>query len=218
MVSYKQAAAPSAKKHPPVPVAYSGNKLKQDDIAYIGLENNSSKDVCMIRNSPGFRISCFDFTEPQITKFPMDTTVIEGEGVYFRIKVSGKPQPTVTWYHNGEPVRADYANEIESDGSLAIPSTELKHSGVYKAVATNHHGSEEREIKLMVKEEGGASTALAIGDMVSSRPVPIHELGKYVAELHANLNQPLIDLYQVCHIKFVEFFHCFVQLQSSVFT
>ena len=24
--------------------------------------------------------------EPQITKFPLDTTVIEGEGVYFKIK------------------------------------------------------------------------------------------------------------------------------------
>ena len=122
----------------------------------------------------------------------------EGEGVYFRIKVSGEPQPTVTWYHDGEPVRADYAREIESDGNLAIPSTELKHSGVYKAVATNIHGSEESEIKLMVNEEGGAaSTAITVDNMVSSRPIPIPEFGKYVAELHTNSNQPFKDLYQV---------------------
>ena len=102
-------------------------------------------------------------------KFPSDTSVTEGEGVYFRIKVSGEPQPIVTWYHDGEPVRADYACEIESDGSLAIPSAELKHSGVYKAVAENKHGSEEREIKLMVSKEGGAaSTAVAVDDVVSS--------------------------------------------------
>ena len=145
----------------------------------------------MIRN-----LECF--LEPQITKFPSDTTVIEGEGVYFKIKMSGEPQPTVIWYHDGEPVRADYACEIEADGSLAIPSAELKHSGVYKAVAANQHGSEEREIKLMVNEEGGASTYIAIDDMVSSRPIPISEFGKYVAELHANLNQPFKDLYQVC--------------------
>jgi hypothetical protein len=137
------------------------------------------------------------FIEPQITKFPLDTTAIEGEGVYFRIKVSGEPQPTVTWYHDGEPVRADYAREIESDGSLTIPSTELQHSGVYKAVAANTHGSEEREIKLMINEEGGASTAVATGDMVSSRPIPIPEFGKYVANLHANSNQLFKDLYQV---------------------
>ena len=127
----------------------------------------------------------------------MDTTVIEGEGLYFKIKVSGEPQPTVTWYHDGEPVRADYAREIEADGSLAIPSAELKHSGVYKAVATNQHGSEEREIKLMINEEGGAST-VAIDDIVSSRPISIPEFGKYVAELHTNSNQPFKDLYQVC--------------------
>ncbi len=111
--------------------------------------------------------------------------------------MSGEPQPTVTWYHDGEPIRADYAREIESDGSLTIPSTELKHSGVYKAVATNIYGSEEREIKLMVNEEGGASTAMATGDVVSSRPIPIPEFGKYVAELHANSNQLFKNLYQV---------------------
>jgi hypothetical protein len=117
--------------------------------------------------------------------------------VYFRIKVSGEPQPTVTWYHDGEPIRADYAREIESDGSLTIPSTELKHSGVYKAVAANTHGSEEREIKLMVNEEGGASTTVAVGEVVFSRPIPIPEFGKYVVELHANSNKPFKDLYQV---------------------
>ena len=118
--------------------------------------------------------------------------------MYFKIKMSGEPQPIVTWYHDGEPVRTDYAREIEADGSLAIPSAELKHSGVYKAVATNQHGSEEREIKLTINEEGGASTYVAIDDMVSSRSIPIPEFGKYVAELHANLSQPFKDLYQVC--------------------
>ena len=139
----------------------------------------------------------FNFIEPQITKFPSDTTAIEGEGVYFKIKMSGEPQPTVTWYHDGKPVKADYACEIESDGSLAIPSAELKHSGVYKAVTANQYGSDERELRLMVNEEGGASTYVANDDMVSSRSIPIPEFGKYVAELHANSNQPFKDLYQV---------------------
>ena len=136
-------------------------------------------------------------TDVQILKFPSDTNITEGEGVYFKIKVSGVPQPTVTWYHDGEPVTADYAREIEADGSLAIPSAELKHSGVYKAMVANQHGSEERELKLTVNEEGGASTAIPIGNIVSSRPIPIPMFGRYVAELHANSNQPFKDLYQV---------------------
>ena len=123
--------------------------------------------------------------------FPSDVSVTEGEGVYFEIKVSGVPQPTVTWYHDGEPVRADYALEIEADGSLAILSMELKHSGVYKAVVANQHGSEEREVKLVVNKEGETSTATSI--MVSTRPIPILEFGKYVAELHGNSNQPFKD-------------------------
>ena len=117
--------------------------------------------------------------------------------MYFKVKVSGVPQPTVTWYHNGEPVKADYAREIESDGSLAIPSTELKHSGVYKAVVANQHGSEEREVKLTVNVEGGATATTIVGDVVSTRPIPIPEFGQYVASLHANSNQPYRDLFQV---------------------
>ncbi len=123
-------------------------------------------------------------------EFPSDTKITEGEGVYFKIEVSGEPQPTVTWYHDGEPIRADYAREIESDGSLTIPSTELKHSGVYKAVAANTHGSEEREIKLLVDTAGD--------ETVFSKPIPIPEFGKYVAELHTNSNKPFKDLFQVC--------------------
>ena len=49
----------------------------------------------------------------------------------------------------------------------------------------------------MVGEEGGTSKAIAFGEMVSTRPTPIPEFGKYVAELHANSNQPFKDLYQV---------------------
>ena len=135
--------------------------------------------------------------EPKFVDFPSDTNITEGEGVYFKIKVSGEPQPTVTWYHDGKPIRADYAREVEADGSLAIPSAELKHSGVYKAVAANKHGSEERELKLTVSEEGGESK-VDIGETVKSRPIPIPEFGKYVSELHSNSNKPFKDLYEVC--------------------
>ena len=107
--------------------------------------------------------------------------------MYFKMEVSGEPQPTVTWYHDGELIIADYAHEIDADGSLAIPSAELKYSGTYKAVVANQHGSEERDVRLTINKS----------EIVSTRPIPIPEFGKYVAELHANSNQPFKDLYQV---------------------
>ena len=130
--------------------------------------------------------------EAAITQlFPSDTTTTEGESVYFKLEVSGEPQPTATWYHDGELIRADYAHEVDVDGSLAIPSAELKCSGTYKAVVANQHGSEEKEVRLTINKSETAA------EIVSSRPIPIPEFGKYVTELHANSNQPFKELYQV---------------------
>ena len=127
--------------------------------------------------------------EAAITQFPSDTTIIEGEGVYTMIKVSGEPRPTVTWYHDGELIREDYVHKIDADRSLVIPSAELKYYGTYKVVVANQHGSEEKEVRLTINNrEIGA-------EMVSSRPIPILESAKYVAELHANSNQPFKQVY-----------------------
>ena len=100
----------------------------------------------------------------------------------------------------GEPVRADYAHEIELGRHLAISSTELKHSGVYKAVVVNQYGSEERGLELTVykEEDAGSKDDATSHCVVSSRPIPIPEVGKYVAEHHANSNQAFKDLYKVC--------------------
>ena len=64
----------------------------------------------------------------------------------------------------------------------------------------NQYGSEERELKLTVyKEEDTESKDDATSHcVVSSRPIPIPEFGKYVAEFHANSNQAFKDLYKVC--------------------
>ena len=72
-----------------------------------------------------------------IAVFPDDKQVLEGEEVVFRVKVTGVPVPELTWYHNGEEVIADYSNDLADDGSLTMPSAEIKHSGVYQLVAVN---------------------------------------------------------------------------------
>ena len=90
-----------------------------------------------------------------IIQFPEDTYVEDGEGVLFRVEVSGAPHPELVWYHNGVRVAADYSMELAEDGSLTMPSAELKHSGMYKLVASNPAGSVEGEVRLVVEKKGG---------------------------------------------------------------
>ena len=130
----------------------------------------------------------------------------EGKAVCIVIKVSEEFQPTVTWYHNGEPIEEDYAHEIEADGSLILPSVEVDHSGIYKALVTNENGSVKREMKLTVIEEG-RKTKTALSKIVYTRPIPVSEFVKYVAELHTNSDKPFKDLYQVSIYKCGQLVH-----------
>ncbi len=71
-------------------------------------------------------------SEPSIVEFPSDTQVTEGEEVYLRVKVGGHPPPSLTWYHDGRKVTADYATELDEDGGISFPSVEAKHAGEYR--------------------------------------------------------------------------------------
>ncbi len=43
--------------------------------------------------------------------------------------MGGHPPPSLTWYHDGRKVTADYATELDQDGGLSFPSVETKHAG-----------------------------------------------------------------------------------------
>jgi hypothetical protein len=123
--------------------------------------------------------------------------------VYLVIKIvdDGELQPSLNWYHNGEPIEEDYAHEIEGDGSLVLPCVGMNHSGTYKLVVSNEHGLVEKEVKLIVREELlEMKTEMAtaqVSEIVYTRPIPVSNFVKYVAELHTDMNQPLKDLFQV---------------------
>ena len=136
---------------------------------------------------------------PQITEFPSDMSAIEGKAVYLTIKTDSRGfQPSVVWYHNKEPIEEDYAHEIEADGSLMLPCAELGHSGIYKAVVANEYGSVQKEMKLVVREETEMKTkTTTVSEIVYTRPTPVSNFAKYVAELHADENQPFKQLFQV---------------------
>ena len=116
----------------------------------------------------------------------------------FQVEVTGTPRPKLTWYHNGEEVRADYSKELAKDGSLTMPSAELKHSGVYQLVAVNSAGRAEREVKLSVESESvEANNVPAYIKVPMGDVIPVAMFGDHVEQRHARSNKPFKDEYGV---------------------
>ena len=126
----------------------------------------------------------------------------EEEAVLFQVEVSGAPHPELVWYHDGVRVVADYSMELAEDGSLTMPSAELKHSGMYKLVASNPAGSVEGEVRLVVEEEGRKRPA----PERELAPVPVNKLGSHVEKNHSRNNKGFDDEYQVNFSPFL--CHC----------
>ena len=123
----------------------------------------------------------------------------EGEGVLFRVRVTGAPKPKLTWYHNGVEVVADYSKELAEDGSLTMPSAETKHSGVYQLVAVNKAGKTQREVKLQVDPEGMEEQMEepSYESVTLSGPIPVALFGDHVEQKHSKNNKPFKDEYEV---------------------
>ena len=138
---------------------------------------------------------------PHIMEFPEDARVEKGEGVVFRVKVTGVPHPKLTWYHNGEEVVADYSRELSQDGSLTMPSAETKHSGVYQLVARNRAGTMKREVKLQVDQEGvkAATDEPPYVTMPLTGPIPVATFGAHVEQKHSKNDKLFKEEYEVSH-------------------
>ena len=121
---------------------------------------------------------------------------MEGEAVLFAVKVTGLPQPKLTWYHNGEIVVSDYSTELAESGNLTIFSAEMKHTGIYQLVAQNVAGSMEREVKLFVKKEGQPSPYVS-RKQINLSAIPTKDFGEFVARSHANNSRDFRDQYTV---------------------
>ncbi|XP_064386420.1 receptor-type tyrosine-protein phosphatase kappa-like [Halichondria panicea] len=131
--------------------------------------------------------------EPTITGFSSESRANEGEEVVIKPKVGGHPPPSLTWYHDGKKVTADYAKELDQDGGLSFPCVETKHAGVYKLVASGPSGTAEKELQLIVVPEGDEEEEVT--DKVDLTPIPVDGFGAYVTEQHANGNKKFASNY-----------------------
>ncbi len=123
---------------------------------------------------------------------------MEGENVVLKVVVSGKPVPTVTWYHDDTKIVSNYSQEILDDGSLNLPSAEVKQSGVYKLLARSSAGSVQQQLKLTVQVDGEQKTPYTTRKVeVTFEPMPVSSFGEYVAHNHRNNNEGFRDQFNV---------------------
>jgi len=131
--------------------------------------------------------------EPVIEEFPTDISATEREGILLKVVVKGQQQPYITWYHNGTELSPGNSHQLQQDGSLTITSAEPKHSGIYKLLANNSNGSDEREVRVTVKEE---EVVKYVNLLVE--PIPTAEFGDYVAKNHSHSDEDFRLQYYVC--------------------
>lgn len=91
---------------------------------------------------------------PTFSRKLKDCNAVVGTAGEIECKVSGSPNFTILWYHDGEELQSGPNYEISfSDNSctLRVPTLKLSDSGVYKCKAVNKAGSSETTASLVVK-------------------------------------------------------------------
>ncbi|XP_044531087.1 protein sidekick-2-like [Gracilinanus agilis] len=91
---------------------------------------------------------------PNITRGPLDSTVIDGMSVVLACETSGAPRPAITW-QKGERILASGSIQLPrftllESGSLLISPTRISDAGSYTCLATNSRGVDEASADLIV--------------------------------------------------------------------
>ncbi|XP_026510348.1 protein sidekick-2 [Terrapene carolina triunguis] len=91
---------------------------------------------------------------PNITKGPLDSTVIDGMSVVLSCETSGAPRPAITW-QKGERILASGSVQLPrftllESGSLLVSPTHIADAGSYTCLATNSRGVDEASADLVV--------------------------------------------------------------------
>ena len=79
--------------------------------------------------------------------------VSEGDTVSFNLNVHGEPKPEVEWFKDDDKLSSVGNYRITQDGGkheLRLQNMTIEDSGIYKCVATNDEGTDERIFKLDV--------------------------------------------------------------------
>ncbi|XP_055020737.1 hemicentin-1 [Boleophthalmus pectinirostris] len=82
---------------------------------------------------------------------PDEVTVLVNKTTKLNCQVDGSPAPNITWYKDGQPIRAEATHRILSNGRiLQVLSAQVADTGRYVCVAENVAGSAEKSFNLNV--------------------------------------------------------------------
>ena len=124
---------------------------------------------------------------------------MEGEAVLLQVKVTGSPQPKLTWFCNGEEVVADFSKELEEDGTLTLSLTEARHSGTYQLEVQNPVGRRKGDVRLIVEAEDTQQRPATTKPAMELSAVSVAMFGSHVKQNHTRNNRAFRDEYEVCH-------------------
>lgn len=81
---------------------------------------------------------------PEFAQTIKSTEVNEGDEAKFVTKVTGQPEPTVTWFHDDKPIISNDIYKImpgeEGENTLLLPEAFPEDSGKYTVQAENEAG------------------------------------------------------------------------------
>ncbi|XP_076785058.1 titin isoform X2 [Arvicanthis niloticus] len=116
----------------------------------------TSQDQAIQSPKHKFTFSSDITNEPpkMLQEMPKSASCREGNSVMLECLISGEPQPVVTWFHNGVPVKQNQKFEIEEVNCsyrLYINDVSSHDSGRYQCVAENDSGIAESILDLTVE-------------------------------------------------------------------
>ncbi|PAV85388.1 hypothetical protein WR25_09827 [Diploscapter pachys] len=101
------------------------------------------------RISPPARLSVYE--KPRFLQEPKDMTVDSGASVLFDCRVTGEPQPQISWKKKGDQMPVARAYIAKDNQGLRIDRVQMSDEGEYLCVARNPAGSIEATAHLRVQ-------------------------------------------------------------------
>ena len=89
--------------------------------------------------------------KPHIRIIKADETVKVGTPLKLRVKVSGTPEISVTWLHQGAPLAGDvFVRRGHGTSRLTVRKAFLRHSGTYTVIAESKEGRDQLDFPVKV--------------------------------------------------------------------